>query len=309
MSTSLDDLKWMKYSQREVDFILYNWRLVYDEVIYPNDLNYLKNLHIFCLDNDIVMPSNLFPRVKIPVVNYELISWFKDDLRSGLFLYTFIHFKHNHLELIARFYNNFLKDLVISIDCVSENNNLANSKFFNTIYKTFAIKDAFNLYKRYRTKSKDLSWLNCNSREQLDWAMEYLQRLGLLIQPYNFLPANNKESYIQICASIDALDLHPNSTTAIEVDNLPNQSFNNLDPFHTGYENSEYKEKILSNIRNAWNQKVFRDKKPVKIEKQIKLPYGYSKKLDKIAEAYGENSVESLKKILDKEYNDVVLLK
>lgn len=309
MSTSLDDLKWMKYSQREVDVILYNWSLVNDEVIYPNDLNYLKGLYTYCLDNGILVISNNFFQEKVPLVNNELISWFKDDLRAGLFLYTFIHFKHNHLELIARFYNDFLKDLVISIDCVRKSNDLSDNKLFNTIYKKYAIRDAFTFYKRYRTKSKDLSWLNCNNREQLDWAMEYLQKLGLLIQPYNFLPADNKESYIQICASIDALDLHPDSTTAIKVDNLPNQSFNDLHPFHTGYENSEYKEKILNNIRNAWNQKVFRDKKQVKLEKQIKLPYGYNKKLDKIAEAYGKNSVDYLKQILDKEYNDVIILK
>lgn len=192
MSTSLDDLKWMKYSQREVDIILYNWSLVNDEVIYPNDLNYLKDFYRHCLHNKLSMICPTFFQGKIPVVKNELISWFKDDLRPGLFLYTFIHFKHDHLELRGRFYNDFLKDLVVSIDCVSRSNELLDNRLFNTIYKTYAIKDAFILYKYYKTKSKDLMWLNYNNREQLDWAIDYLQRLGLLIQPYNFIPANNK---------------------------------------------------------------------------------------------------------------------
>ena len=318
MPTSLDDLEGMKYSQREVDFILYNWSLVNDEVRYPNDLDYLKSFYIYCLSNDKLMINPSFFKRKRLVVDIELISWFKDDLRAGLFLSAYMYLKYKYLNFIIEFYNNFLKDLVFNIDFFHENINTIDkdvySKSFVITAKTFAIRQAFYMYKFYKTKPRDLSWLNQNNREQLNWAMEYLQGMGLLIQPYNFLPADNKESYIQICASIDALDLHPPSSkaassTATKADDLPNHSLTNLNTFHTGYKNSEHKEKILSNMRNAWNQKVFRDKKPVKLEKQIKLPYGYNKKLDKIAEAYGENAIDSLKQILDKEYKDVVLPK
>lgn len=347
MSTSLNDLKWMKYSQREVDFILYNWSLINDEVCYPNDLDYLKIFYINCLSNNkLIIDASFFQRKKL-VVNIESISWFKDDLRAGLFLSTCMYLKYRYLNFLIDFYGDFLKDLIVSIDCFHKNTNTIyndfDSKSFSIRDKNFSMRQAFYMYKYYKTKPKDLSWLNQNSKEQLDWAMEYLQETGLLIQPYNFLPADNKESYIQICASIDALDLHPDLSSKIskkkdgnkkksereemhvpiseqnkysndrhssnqstkKLDNLPHHPYTNLDLFHNSGKNSEHKEKLVNNMRNAWNQKVFRDKKPVKPEKQLKLPYGYNKKLDRIAEAYGENAIDSLKQILDKEYTDI----
>ncbi len=359
MSTLLSSIKNMKYSQREVDFILYNWSLINDEVDCPNNLSYLKYFFEYCLEEKkkIIDPS--FLQKHRFLMNNEVISWFKDDLRAGLFLYAFIYFNYGKLNINLRVYGDFLKDIVISIDCSHEKNYGLNtsfvSQFFNSRSKALILKQALQFYGTYKTKPKDLNWLSNSDREQLDWATEYLQELGLLIQPFNFLASDAKENYLQICASIDALDLHTdlsskinktkdekldavdtnmylegeifvtpiigqnfshsnsgpvtqhaNSTTPIKEDNLPKLVLKMQNPFHTGFENSELKVKILKNMRNAWNQKVFRDKKPVKSEKQLKLPYGYNKKLGEIAEAYDENMVDCLKQILDKEYDDVV---
>lgn len=363
MSTLLDEIKNMKYSQREVDFILYNWSLIDGEVDCPNNLEYLKSFFKYCLDEKKQTIDPTFLQKERFLIGDEAISWFKDDLRAGLFLYAFIHFRYNNLSLYLQIYDDFLKDLVMSIDCFHEKNYGLNtsyvSKLFSSRTKRLILRQAFHAYKNYKNKPKDLNWLNRNDKDQLDWAIEYLQELGLLIQPLNFLSANQKDSYTQICASIDALDLHPdlgskitdkiknkrstcvnghdghmyiqkeqclvpvigqnllsnndwfinqhgNPAKSIKQDNLPKLAFNSLDPFHTGPKSSEHKDKILSNMRNAWNQKVFRDKKPVKLEKQLKLPHGYNKKLGKIAEVYNVNLVNCLKHILDKEYNDVI---
>lgn len=354
------NVRFVKYSQREVDFILYKWSLINDEVRQPNNLSYLNNFFEHCLNSKSKMIDPIYLERRKSLINDELIGWFKDDLRAGLFLYTYLHFRHKHLNLDLQIYDNFLKDLVVSIDCVSKENTIQDIRLFTYAHKMFAIRHASLFYKNYKTKSKYLSWLHRNDKEQIDWAIEYLQELNLLIQPFNFLSTDNTERYMQICASIDALDLHtdlsikiirntnskkndnvdnlandiseeesrlafkdqdlhPNSrnipsqqsklNAVYNVKDLPINSFNKSDPFHAGAKNSEHKEKLLSNMRNAWNQKVFRDKKSVVPERKMKLPHGYNKKLEQIAEAYGSNAVDSLKQILDEEYDKAVLSK
>lgn len=80
-------------------------------------------------------------------------------------------------------------------------------------------------------------------------------------------------------------------------------------PFEQVYSITDFKKQSLKSMRNAWNQKTSRDKEEKKRPPEFKLPHGYNKKLDKIAEKHGKNAIDSLKQILDKEYNDVVLLK
>lgn len=83
-------------------------------------------------------------------------------------------------------------------------------------------------------------------------------------------------------------------------------------PFEQVYSITDFKKKSLKNMRNSWNQKTSRDKEDKKRPSDFKLPHGYNKKLNEIAEAYGLqdskgniNNVACLKQILDKEHADI----
>lgn len=342
-----------KYSQREVDFILRNLELDGYEVTTPNDERYL--LCFTHIDHKINIFGKIYFNPKFCLVPDGLISWIKDDLRAALWFYSFLIIRENRELTIKIWYAVFSKDLILSFDSDHVNGDPEGyaCRDFGLFIKNRMIKEAIPLYRRFKTGNKNLSWLDRKDQEQMDWAMDYLREKELLINAPIFLPLNTKECYAQICASLDALDLHPDleqkiidsQNTKAKDSDESSQNINqgvvpqvsHLNPtnhtivdtsrknvglanntfirqthkesyetlFGKNYEGSDAKKDLLKKMRTAWNQKVFRDKKPVKAEKQIKLPREYEKKVKNIAEANGQDIVICLKEIIDQKYNNI----
>ena len=334
----------LNYSQREVDFIFHNLELDSKFSIYPHTLFYLK-IAIY-KEFKINMSDKIYFFPKLTLIPDSYIRWLKNDLRAALWFYSFLilHCKWDFYIIVE--HNIFPKDLILSFD--SQHKKLNPNNFicrdFLLINKKRNMKKAISSYNELRTNHKYLFWLDRKNQEQMDWALDYLQEKGLLINAPNFLPNNTKECYAQVCASLDALDLHSDlktklidsqTTKAKNTDKSDqvsqqgmesqekqvirrNEEFDqasktthrqNPKAFATLVskvnKDSDAKRKLIRKMRTAWNQKVFRDKKTAKPEKKLKLPHGYEKKLNEVAESYGENMVNYLKVLIDKEYDKI----
>lgn len=339
------------FSPREVDFILQNLEMDGHNVVTPNDADYLKKTYT---DSNLDTGSISYFYPKRHLVTNDSIRWFKDDLRATLWFYAFLVIKQNYSLEFLSVHNIFVKDFVLTFDCYygERNPNLRN---FSLLFKSRAVKIALPYYNQCKTNRDHLSWLNESNKEQMNWALDYLQEKKLLINAPNFIPINTKECYAQVCASLDALDMHSDLQQKLDdsyprdikkVDKLDrvhneimgsqikqvierNEAFDQTmtknrgnSSIHKSSDNrtnhkafrslfdevhvvSDAKKELLTRMRTAWNQKVFREKKPVKAEKNFKLPHGYEKKLNVVAQAYGEDMVTYLKQLIDKEYKDV----
>lgn len=350
-------LKRLEFNQREVDFILQNIDRDNYEVILPNNADYLEQIY---KNYELDTLSLTYFNPALWLVSNDSIRWFKDDLRVSLWFYAFLVIKLEwQIELLST-YNIFTKDFVLSFDFYHGLNRPMPDglRTFATSFKARSIRMAAPYFNKCKTSRDHLRWLNENNKEQMNWALDYLQEKELLINAPNFMPANTKECYAQVCASLDALDMHSdlqqklvdsysretkeskkantlgqiptkgmrpqtdqlirgnreldqemnNSKTDIPRKNISNcrpnsEAFKRL--VHEVHEASNAKRELLTRMRTAWNQKVFRDKKPVKAEKKIKLPHGYEKKVKEISEAYGEDITSCLKRIIDAEYESI----
>lgn len=356
MQNGMSKLKHLEFDQREVDFILQNIELDGYDVILPNDANYLERMY----KNYGLDPNSLnYFNPKTYLVSNESIRWFKDDLRAALWFYAFLVIKQKWPINLLSVHGIFTKDFILSFDCFYEINRPTPNglRNFLTFFKTRAIRIAVPYFHKCKTSRDYLRWLNESNREQMEWALDYLQEKELLINAPNFMPINTKECYAQVCASLDALDMHPDlqQKLADSYPRGPKESIkaNNANQVHDGvmdsqtnqvitrnraldqdmnnqanipqstaldgrpnskafralvkevHEASNAKRELLTRMRTAWNQKVFRDKKPVKAEKNLKLPHGYEKKLKEISEAYDEDIVVCLKRVIDEEYRSV----
>ncbi len=202
--------KRIKYSQREVDFILYNLKLDDYDLTTPNNLSYLNETFDKYYTIDPSKKIYLNPRYCL--VSDESIRWIKDDLRAALWFYSFLVIRQRwEFEIIIE-HAVFSKDLILSFD--SYHKRVGTRGFicrdFNLLNKNRLVRIAMPLYSEYKTSHKYLIWLDRKDQEQMDWAIDYLQERELLINAPTFLSINTKECYAQICASLDALDLHPN---------------------------------------------------------------------------------------------------
>ncbi|WP_041757584.1 hypothetical protein [Psychrobacter arcticus] len=333
----------LKYSQREVDFIFHNLELDGKISRYPHTLFNLK------LAIDLEFKINIYERVYFfpttTLVPDNYIRWLKDDLRATLWFYSFLILCCKWEFDIIMEHTVFPKDLILSFDLFHRagNKNGFLCRDFLLFGKKNIMKNAIYFYNNFKTNHKYLSWLDRKDQEQMDWAFDYLQEKELLINTPTFLPNNTKECYAQVCASLDALDLHsdlksklidiqttkakntdkPDQTSEQGIHSQEEQLIARNEEFDqaskTNWQNpkafatlvskvnkdSDAKRELIQRMRTAWNQKVFRDKKIVKPEKKLKLPHGYEKKLNVIAEAYGENMVIYLKALIDKEYNEI----
>lgn len=333
----------LKYSQREVDFIFRNLALDRKVSQYPHTLLDLKTV----IDSEfkINMSEKVYFLPKYTLVPDNYIRWLKEDLRAALWFYSLLVIWHKWEFNIILEHAIFPKDLILSFDIyyTDEREHDFLCRNFLLFNKKIIIKNAIYFYNNFKTNHKYLSWLDKRNQEQMDWALDYLQEKGLLINAPTFLPNNTKDCYAQVCASLDALDLHSDLksklidsqtrktknidkptqrseqgmmsqekqwTSGDEVfDRALKKHWQNPKAFTTLVskvnQDTDAKRELIQRMRTAWNQKVFRDKKTVKPEKQLKLPHGYEKKLNVVAEAYDENMVNYLKVLIDKEYDKI----
>lgn len=126
-----------------------------------------------------------------------------------------------------------------------------------------------------------LDWLKINNEEQLNWAVEYLNKANILVYPRLFLPKSNQDIYDAIVVSITCMgfDSYMMAFSKINIDNF------------------------IKKMRQAWYQKRYRDNKDGETALQYLLSKSYLKKLDKLAEEYGVPPLEMLQTLIAQEYD------
>ena len=275
-------------NQREVNIALNELWLKHYEVSLPNDLDYLNatcdKINLSEDDrNDLIISS------KSNVLPDESISWLQNDLRAALWFDFYLYSKRDLNFPWRDFSADFLKNLIINFDLQnysSTNRDGSQYNHYNIEWKRDFMNEAKSLYIKVRTTLQDLEWLNEKNEKQILWAHSYLSTHGYLVQNPLFLCNDLSAYYMQICASLDALD-------------IPNRR--NSRP----YKMTLFKKDVLNKMRNAWSQKKFRDKKDAETAQEYFLTRRHMNKLKKLADGYGLSSKEYLQQLIDEAYNSI----
>ena len=257
-----------------------------------------KRLNHIRLDPDSLLV--LLNDVKSVLIPEESIDWITKDLRASLW---FANYYKKHI-LDIPFANNSLSKhvdfLITGIDCSftllnppshSNDNNeqiyLIDYYDFNLEHKLTIINNTKRLYQSIFTERKYTDWIDISDQDQLYWAADYLKKAARLVEVPLFLAQNNEDIFAQICASLDTID------------NLHNMSYQ-----YTPTVNKKY---FISNMRKAWSQKKFRDKKDVEAAQDLLLNRKAKKQLLELSSAYGISSVEMLTNLIDAAYQDITV--
>lgn len=236
--------------------------------------------------------------IKSVLMPEENIDWITKDLRASLWFYNYYQ---NHLTsniyLAQNSLSNHVDYLITGIDCSfillnppiysndSEQLHIINNYNFGLEHKLTVINNTKMLYQSILTERKYTDWIDINDQDQLYWAADYLRKAGMLVQNKLFLAQNNEDMFAQICASLDAID------------NFHNMSYQYIPTVNKKY--------FISNMRKAWSQKKFRDKKDVEAAQDLLLNRKAKKQLLELSSAYGISSVEVLTNLIDLAYQDI----
>ena len=282
-------------TEREVAATLAILNQYHNDIVIIRDKDYLlRRLQQTYLDQGLLLV--LLNDVKSVLVPEESSNWITKDLRASLWFYNYyynhltsnIHLAHNSLS-------NHVDYLITGIDCSfmllnppiysndSEQLHIINNYNFGLEYKLTVINDTKRLYHSILTERKYTDWIDINDIDQLYWAVDYLRKAGMLVQNALFLAQDNKDMFAQICASLDAID------------NLHNMSYQ-----YTPTVNKKY---FISNMRKAWSQKKFRDKKDAETAQEHFLSRRHMNRLKKLASEYGVSSAEYLQQLIDEAYD------
>lgn len=278
-------------TEREVAAALAILRQYHNDIIIIRDKNYLlKRLQQTPLDQ--VQLLVLLNDVKSVLSSEQTVDWITKDLRASLWFYNYYQ---KQLMPIMPFTNNHVSDhigyLITGIDCFfmvlnppyfsndSERLHLINQYDFGLEHKITVINNTRFLYHSILTERKYIDWIDISNEEQLYWASDYLRKVGMLVENQWFLAQNNEDIFAQICASLDAID------------NLHNMNYQ-----YTPTINKKY---FISNMRKAWSQKKFRDKRDIEAAQDLLLSKKAKKQLAELSSAYGISSVEMLTDIIN----------
>ena len=267
-----------------------------DIVIIRNKDYLLRRLQQTYLDQGLLLV--LLNDVKSVLVPEESSNWITKDLRASLWFYNYYHnYLTSNIHLAHNSLSNHVDYLITGIDCSfmllnppiysndSEQLHIINNYNFGLEYKLTVINDIKRLYHSILTERKYTDWIDINDIDQLYWAVDYLRKAGMLVQNALFLAQDNKDMFAQICASLDAID-----------------NFHDMNYQYTPTANKRF---FISNMRKAWSQKKFRDKKDAETAQEYFLTRRHMNKLKKLADEYGLSSKEYLQQMIDKEYNSL----
>lgn len=261
----------------------------------------IRKLHI-SLDKTL----DFLTDIKAHLVPEEDIKWIINDQRVSFWFYHY-YSQNIHVSLpppCQNMINSYIGNVLTSLDCsfytappvlspgpqnqpntLSRSNDCMIDKHnFCLIQKSVFINRAKRLYNTIRTKRESTNWLDIDDEDQLYWASDYLDKARILIKPPLFLAQNNIDILAQICASLDTID----NTHQIDFPYVP----------------SINKKYFISNMRKAWSQKKFRDKKDVESAQDLLLTRKAKNQLLELSSAYGISSFEMLTNLIDSAHQD-----
>lgn len=293
-----------KLTARETAIMLFILQQQDPSIIISRDNNYFINMMndtYFDVDRLLVLLNSL-SSILVPENN---LKWIFNSQRISLWF--FHHLSKNKTTLlqpsISNNFSDYMANLITAFDCsftINLNKRRVSSFWttgtinfdppylphnFNFAYeqKLAFVTNAKRLYNLVSTDYKNTDWISINNDDQLHWALDYLNKAGILIKPQLFLAQNNADIFAQICASLDTLD-------------------NDYD-INYPYTPSINKKYFISNMRKAWSQKKFRDKKDAETAQEHFLTRRHINRLKKLASEYGVSSKEYLQQLIDEAYN------
>lgn len=284
-------------TEREVAVTLAILNQYHNDIVIIRDKDYLlRRLQQTYLDQGLLLV--LLNDVKSVLVPEESSNWITKDLRASLWFYNYYHnYLTSNIHLAHNSLSNHVDYLITGIDCSfmllnppiysndSEQLHIINNYNFGLEYKLTVINDIKRLYHSILTERKYTDWIDINDIDQLYWAVDYLRKAGMLVQNALFLAQDNKDMFAQICASLDAID-----------------NFHDMNYQYTPTANKRF---FISNMRKAWSQKKFRDKKDAESAQEYFLTRRHINKLKKLADEYGVSSKEYLQQLIDEAYDSI----
>lgn len=291
MLSKIDDL-----TDREVAVVLKVLSQYNNEIIVIREKSYLyKRLNQILLEPDSLLV--LLNDVKSVLIPEENIDWITKDIRASLW---FTNYYKKYMLDIPFAINSLSKHvdfLITGIDCSfmplnppsrsndSDQVHLINHYNFHLEHKLTTINNTKMLYRALLTERKYTIWIDINDQDQLYWASDYLRKAAVLVEFPLFLAQNNEDIFAQICASLDAID-----------------NFHNMNYPYTPTANKKY---FISNMRKAWSQKKFRDKKDAESAQEYFFTRRHMSKLKKLADEHGLSSKEYLQQLIDETYDSI----
>lgn len=308
-----------KLNSRQLYILVYKIHLNRIDIVVNNNLDYLIN-KIQALEWNARELNNYIEQCISLVIEDRYIGWLEKDLRAAIWFdkYWSRHRCRMGIEefsLYANFETDFLKsfdasrllnkqETIYELEKTKINRLLPKNTFRdatpenypkprpvrsmndNSRQNKIKIDFIISAKKRYSLDSaskKDLKWLDNNNEQQIDWAINYLEALDLLLRPHLFIANDSKDCYDQVCASIDAFSiLRNNLKRNNEIVTLSQKGF-------------------IDRMKNAWYQVISRSKSPKKSLDKPPLDKTYQKKLQKLCKNYGVDAPTYLKGLIDDE--------
>jgi hypothetical protein len=162
--------------------------------------------------------------------------------------------------------------------------------FTDATHKQSWLNNLKDCWLKVRTPAEDIKWLEQSNEEQLLWAWKYLQEKSnsafflLLANRFVPPPANNREYYNAILASLDAMTI--------------------LDAL--GQPTAE-KQLFIAKFKKAWSQRKFRAAGKTKKPYHLPLTIKTKECLEKLAQVSNRSESEVLERLINEEYVRIFL--
>jgi len=204
------------------------------------------------------------------------LSWFKDDLRSTIFLTSIIESQIAGLTFkgkseLINFLSDYIRYQAIELDGLIEPLRLQyakqpSDKDSKQVANIQLIK---SIYLNNKISERSIKWINVEDKEQIQWIYERLSQNKYILLEDIFFPINTFEMYAAILACLDKLsNLH-----SVDIESV--KSDGSIEKKSILKRNS-----VLIPMRKAWETRQFREKNArKKVERVVSI---YEKNYDKL---------------------------
>lgn len=223
-----------------------------------------KNLLIDYLRNHPAPLREYNDLIYYKIENYlpeDYLGWFKNDLRSSIFLASLVKgsleieaFK-GRSDLIAQISDYLRYDIHMFNSYYSEYlPDYERIDFRRGEWRTVHILYVKSIYLKNRTDEKDMKWLIVSNKEQIEWAYNYLDNVKrpYIILKDIFFPDTVRDKYDLILASIDRLSNRERSD--VRCLELASSFKANPKEVDTRSKGNTERDHVIKNMKKAWDK-------------------------------------------------------